>query len=119
MINDGRAGREHVGPKAKPQSEAEAEAEAETQTEAETESRARLALAAFRGRDGDSLGVGQCGNWQLGHGKGHSLLGLGTENGQRPYHRQWHQGKLDNNTQQQKKHNAQNVNITWKLLAKH
>lgn len=117
MINDGRAGREHVGPKAKPQSEAEAEAE--TQTEAETESRARLALGAFRGRDGDSLGVGQCGNWQLGHGKGHSLLGLGTGNGHWPCHRQWHQGKLDNNTQQKKKHNAQNVNITWKHLAKH
>lgn len=58
---------EHVGPKAKPQSEAE------------TETEARLALGAFRGRDGDSLGVGQCGMWQLATGpwEGTLVTGLG------------------------------------------
>lgn len=101
MPGQGRAGQgEHVGPKAKPQSEAE------------TQSGARLALGAFLEAGTETawgLGSAVTGNWQLGHGKGHSLLGLGTGNGHWPCHRQWHQGKLDNNTENREKNTTQQM----------
>lgn len=116
MINDARAGQGRAGRACGPEGQAAVGGR-------ETQFGARLALGAFLEAGTETawgLGSAVTGNWQLGHGKGHSLLGLGTGNGHWPCHRQWHQGKLDNNTEnREKKHNAANVNTTWKHLAKH